>query len=169
MKNIVLIGFMGTGKTWVGKELAKILGFEYLSTDDTIVDREKTSISDIFEKQGEKCFRELERELVKEISKKEKLVIDSGGGIILNSDNVLDLKKNGFIVCLVSDPEEIYKRVKKHSHRPLLKVDDPLAKIKELLDKRKPYYEIADYYIQTDNLSLDDICQSIKNAYKKQN
>ena len=147
MKNITLIGFMGTGKTEVAKLVANELGMEYVSTDDLIEKKENCTIKDIFSKKGENHFRAVEKEIVKEVSLKEGIVIDAGGGVCINPENIESLKKNGTIVCLWAQPEIILERTKKHGHRPLLNVEDPLGKIKALLKQRTPFYERADHHI----------------------
>ena len=166
MKNIVLVGFMGTGKTVIGKKVAEKLGHEYLSTDDLIEQLSGKKISEIFAQDGEPVFREMECNVVKDISEKEDLVIDTGGGIVLNSNNVHLLRKNGNIICLWASSEVIYKRVKKHTHRPLLNVPDPLKKINDLLEKRRPFYESADYFINTDDMTLDEVSVAITDWVK---
>ncbi|MDD4203148.1 MAG: shikimate kinase [Candidatus Omnitrophica bacterium] len=161
MKNIVLIGFMGTGKTAIGQMLAQTLGVKYVSTDDVIEEKAGKKISDIFQQDGEPSFREMECNVVKELSGKNDIVIDTGGGIVLNPNNIHLLRKNGNIICLWSSPEVIYKRVKEHTHRPLLSVKDPLQKIKDILEQRRPLYEGADYFVNTDKMTLEQVVGSI--------
>lgn len=161
MKNIVLVGFMGTGKTTVGKNLAQLAGMKYISTDDIIVEREAMPIADIFSKKGEMYFRCLEKDVIREISNMDNVVIDTGGGVVTNPENVKNLKEKGVLVCLWSSPEDVYARTKKYTNRPLLNVEDPLKKIKELLEKRKPYYEQADYHINTSEVSIDEAVKAV--------
>jgi len=168
MKNIVLVGFMGGGKTSVGKSIRDTLKMRLVNTDDLIEKKEGMSIAGIFAKKGESYFRKLEREIVKEISKSENSIIDTGGGVVINEDNVKDLKKNGLIFCLNATPEEILRRTKRYVHRPLLNVDDPLTEIKELLNKRKEYYKRADYQIDTNGKSIEEIAKEIIEIYKRQ-
>lgn len=161
MKNIVLIGFMGTGKTIVGKALADKLAMRYVSTDDIIEEKEGRTISDIFEKDGEAYFREVERAVIRDLSDMSGLVVDTGGGVVLNHDNILDLKKDGIVFCLCSDPEIIFQRTAKHGDRPLLKVDDPLGRIRELMDIRDPHYKQADHFIDSNTDDIDKIAGDI--------
>jgi shikimate kinase len=168
MKNIVLVGFMGTGKTSVGKSIADTLKMRLVNTDDLIEKKEGMPINEIFSKRGEPYFRKLEREVVKGISKGENSIIDAGGGIVINEVNVKDLKGNGIIFCLNAEPEEILRRTKKYTHRPLLNVDGPLAEIKNLLNKRKEYYKRADYQIDTNGKNAEEVAKEIIEIYKRQ-
>ena len=168
MRNIILVGFMGTGKTVVARALSEKLGMRYVSTDHLIEEKEKTSISDIFSKKGENYFRKAEKDVIKDVSLMENVVVDAGGGVVIDPENVEYLKKKGIIVCLGASPEVILERTKKYTHRPLLNVADPLKKIKELLTYRKPFYERADYHIYTLRMTLeevvDEIIRRVKNA-----
>ena len=167
MSNIVLVGFMGTGKTAVAKLLAQKTGMVYVSTDDLIEGKEKTTISNIFSEKGEEYFREIEKEVILQVSEADNQVIDAGGGVVINSDNMAELRRKGVIVCLWASVKIIYERTKKHSHRPLLNVEDPVSKIEELLDKRRQFYEKADYHIETSNLSLEETVEAVKNVKNK--
>jgi len=162
MKNIVLVGFMGTGKTVIAKALSKKLNLKYVSTDDLIEKKENASIPDIFAKKGEKYFRKVEKDTVKEVSSTEGVVIDAGGGVIIDPENVESLKKKSILICLWADPEVILERTKRYTHRPLLNVDDPVAKINELLAFRKPFYERADYHINTSSMSIEGVIKEIE-------
>ncbi|MBU1084685.1 MAG: shikimate kinase [Candidatus Omnitrophota bacterium] len=162
MKNIVIVGFMGTGKTTTAKILARKLGIEYISIDDIIEQKEGRSISDIFAELGEGHFRETEKRTIKEMSGGSAKVIDAGGGAVLDPDNMKELKTGGVVVCLWASPEVIYERVKNEEHRPLLKVEDPLTRIKELIEKRRPFYEKADLHIDTTDLSLEETTDKIE-------
>ncbi|MDP8266132.1 MAG: shikimate kinase [Candidatus Aceula meridiana] len=161
--NIALVGFMGAGKTVVAKEVAGRLGHKLVSTDALIVAKEGKPITDIFEKEGEKYFRDLEKQIVGEISEKENLVIDCGGGIVLQDENVANLKKSGVIIYLKTSTDKIHDRTKNHKHRPLLNVEDPKGKINELLSFREPFYAKADITIDT---SEKTIAQVVDEALK---
>ncbi|MFH1753470.1 MAG: shikimate kinase [Candidatus Omnitrophota bacterium] len=161
MKNIALVGFMGTGKSVVARRISRALKMRYLNTDDIIEAREKRPISEIFAKDGEPYFRAIEREVVKEASSTENAVIAAGGGVVLSEENMSNLRKKGVIVCLNASAEDVYERTKSYAHRPLLNVPDPLAKIKELMDKREPYYRKADHQVETSGKSLDKIVDEI--------
>lgn len=161
MKNIVLVGFMGTGKSVVGKRVASQLNMKFINTDDIIEEKEKRPITEIFEKSGEPYFRKVEREAVREISEMDNVVIAAGGGVVLNEENIARLKKKGVLICLGAAAEVIYERTKKHKHRPLLNVKDPVSKIKELLDSRAPFYAKADYQVDTSDKSVDEVVEEI--------
>ncbi len=165
-RNIYLVGFMGAGKSTIAKELSKQLGYELLSTDALIVDREGKEITDIFKDEGEIYFRKVEKEVVNSVSQKTKVIIDCGGGIVLDPENISNLKKRGIVIYLSATPESIFSRVKDHTHRPLLNVDDPMRVIIDLLGKRQPFYEQANYIINTDNRSIQDVCLEIINILK---
>src|SRR3989338_3633633 len=132
MKNIVLIGFMGTGKTSVGKILASKLGRPVADVDQRIEERQKRKIREIFESEGEARFRAFEKEAVAEIASGEGVVITTGGGVVLDPANIAALKKNGILVALSATPETIHRRVKNARHRPLLLKTDVFGEIKRL-------------------------------------
>jgi putative nucleotidyltransferase with HDIG domain len=163
MKNIVLVGFMGTGKTVVSKALAKILNMTYVSTDDLIEETAGKSIKDIFSEEGEACFREKEKMVIQDVSSRSDQIIDAGGGVVLDPHNIECLKKNGIVVCLWSDPDVILERTQKHGHRPLLAVDDPKQKIQELLEERKELYAQAEFHVDT---TMGDITSVVDKIIK---
>ncbi len=159
--NIVLTGFMGTGKSKIGKRLAAELRMGYLDTDELIEKREKDSISAIFRKRGEEYFRCMETKVVKEVALLDNSVISTGGGVVLREENMRMLKKNAFIVCLFASPEVILKRTKGSEERPLLEVDNQKKRIEELLTIRRPYYEKADLKIDTSTLDSKKVVEEI--------
>jgi shikimate kinase len=138
--NIVLCGFMGSGKTTIGKLLAKELRFCFVDTDALIEQSEGKKISDIFAEFGEEYFREIESKTVKEISLKTNTVIATGGGVVLSSKNTNALKQNGLVVLLKITPEEALKRLKDDTSRPLLMRPDKKQAVKSLLSLRQPAY-----------------------------
>lgn len=160
-KNIVLIGFMGSGKSMVAKRLAKILKREAVSLDGLIEAREGRPIKRIFEESGEAYFRDKEREAVAEAAGKESLIIDCGGGVVLNPQNIAQLKANGILIYLCATAETICERVKNKKGRPLLNVNNPQKRVNELLKKRKPLYAQADYTVVTDNKTVNEVCKEI--------
>ena len=162
MKNIVIVGFMGTGKTVIAKRLAEEMKRSYVSTDDLIEKKENRTIRAIFREEGEPYFRGVEKEVIKEVASRDDQVIDAGGGVVLDSENVDTLKKTGIMVCLWAQPKTIYERTREYGHRPLLNVEDPEGKIKELLDYRRPFYEKADHHIDTTELNIDEIISRIR-------
>jgi len=163
--NIVLVGFMGTGKTSIGKRLATRLRMRYVDTDDIIERDSGRCISDIFSEDGEETFRELESEAVRKVSKLNNHIISTGGGVVLKETNMAELKRNGTVFCLTATPEEIYRRVQHQSHRPLLQTPDPLAKIKSMLEDRHPYYVKADYMVETTGCSFEAVMAYIKRVF----
>src|ERR1700722_2045536 len=152
--NLALIGFMGTGKTSVGRLVAEQLNFEFLDTDEMILARTGRTISDIFSRDGEPAFREMERQILKELSGRQQLVVSTGGGLPAHLDNMATLKSHALVICLWSAPEKIWERVHHQSHRPLLHDPDPQKKIRELLAAREPFYKQADVLINTDTRNV---------------
>jgi len=161
MQNIYLVGFMGTGKTAVGKILAKELSKEFVEMDALIEEKEGSEIVDIFANKGEAYFRSLEKALLGELSRREDLVISCGGGLVCDQENLKLLKETGVVFALRASVSTIYQRTKEHTHRPILNVDDPRGKIEQLLAKRAPYYAQAQHSIDTDNLSPEEIADKI--------
>ncbi|HPN87861.1 MAG TPA: shikimate kinase [Candidatus Omnitrophota bacterium] len=159
--NIAIIGFMGAGKSLISKLLAQLLNRKRISLDDLIEQKEGRAISDIFKDFGEPYFRKIESQIVEEISQQKNLIIDCGGGVVINPENIENLKKKGVLVYLSASPEIIYKRIKQETHRPLLQTDNPQEKIKELLNARQSFYQKADFTIDTDQKTPEEICQEI--------
>jgi shikimate kinase len=166
MKNIVLVGFMGTGKTTIATQLANKLGMRYVSTDGLIEKREKRTINEIFTKEGEDYFRDVESEVIREVSGSDGLVIDTGGGVVLREDNLANLKSTGVVICLTADEDTVMARTKKYKHRPLLNVEDPKLKIRTLLAKRAPFYAKADHCIDTGKLTMRQVIEKIGEIIK---
>jgi len=160
-KNIYIVGFMGTGKSTVGKILSSRLKMKFVETDDIIEKKENMKITDIFSKKGERYFRAVEKKVLKEISARDNLIVSCGGGIIIDEDNVSIMKNTGVIVCLEADDKTIYERVKKDKSRPLLNVSDPVRRIRELLEARAPFYERADIFIDTAGVSPGGVASRI--------
>ena len=152
---------MGTGKTSVGRLLAELLHFEFLDTDELIQTRTGRTITDIFAQDGEPAFRELERQVVHELSTREKTVIATGGGLPTNAENLKALKTFALVVCLWASPEKIWERVKNQSHRPLLRDANPQQKIRTLLEARAPFYRQADVLMNTDGRSARAVAQQV--------
>ena len=159
--NIILTGFMGTGKSITGKKLASKLRMSYLDTDELIEEREKDSISAIFKKKGEKYFRRLETKLVEEVASLDNYVISTGGGVVLREENIRVLKKNALIICLFASPEVILKRTESNKKRPLLGMDNQRKRIEDLLVLRKPYYEKTDFSVDTSALDCEGVVKEI--------
>lgn len=161
MKNIAFIGFMGAGKTTIATALANKLKMRYISTDDLIEKREKRTINEIFTKSGEEYFRDVESDVIGEVSAMENVVIDAGGGAVIREKNIETLKSHGIAICLTADEETIIRRTQKYKHRPLLNVEDPKRKIKNLLAKRAPFYAKADHVIDTGKLTINQVVDRI--------
>lgn len=162
MNNIFLIGFMGCGKSAVSTYMSKEYGMDIVEMDEEIVRRERMSIPQIFEEKGEAYFRDAESQLLQEIETQNNKVISCGGGVILREKNVESMKKSGKIVLLTAEPETILERVKDDDNRPLLKGNKNVGYIKELLEKRYPYYKkAADIVVKTDDKMIEDICKEI--------
>lgn len=160
--NVILIGFMGTGKSSVSAYLNKMLGMEVVEMDQEIVDREGMSIADIFEKHGEEYFRNLETNLLIEMQNKNNVVVSCGGGAALREENVVEMKKSGKVVLLTAKPQTIYERVKDSTERPLLNGNMTVEYIADLMDKRRDKYEkAADIIIYTDQKSVEEICEEL--------
>jgi len=166
MVNLALIGFMGTGKTSVGRLLAEQLRFEFLDTDELIQSRTGRTINDIFAQDGEPAFRELERQVVDELATRQQTVISTGGGLPTQPENLTKLKQHALVVCLWTAPEKIWERVKNQSHRPLLHAADPQQKIRDLLAARAPFYRQADVLVNTDQRSAREVAQQIAFQFK---
>jgi len=167
--NIALIGFMGVGKTVVGKALAGKLDRRFIELDSLIEQKAGKAIREIFGRDGEIAFRELEIEGTKEVSQEENAVIACGGGIVLNQINIDRLRQKSRIVYLTASPAVIFKRISSDGEeRPLLKVTNPALAIRELLRFRKPFYErAADIKIDTSKLDVDAVAEQIKQKLKE--
>ena len=166
MPNIILVGFMGTGKTSVGQALSQRLEMPLIDTDDVIERDSGMIIADIFAQHGEPYFRELESAAVRKVSSLDNYVISTGGGVVLRDSNLEMLRRNGVIFCLTATPEEIWRRVGHETHRPLLQTPDPLGKIRQMLAARAPHYARADYEIQTTGLSIEAIANKIIEVFQ---
>ncbi|MBI5409225.1 MAG: 3-dehydroquinate synthase [Nitrospirae bacterium] len=159
---IVLTGFMGTGKTSVGKELSRKLGYRFVDTDVLIEEKEGSPIPLIFKEKGENYFRNLEQDSVKEASMMRDVVIATGGGVIKNRKNVENLGRDGIIIWLKADPEIILKRVMlEGGKRPLLDVEEPLNEINNLLSERIKLYEQADTSVDTNYITPQETAHEI--------
>lgn len=167
--SIALIGFMGTGKTVVGKAVAEKLGKDFVELDVLIEQKAGKPIPEIFQQEGEVAFRELEIEVIKRVAENKKQVIACGGGIVLNKINIDRLKKDSVIVYLTASPKVILKRVSDdREERPLLQVTNPALTIQELLRFRKPFYErAADIKINTSRLDIGAVAEQIINKVKQ--
>ena len=165
IENLALIGFMGTGKSSVGRLVAHLLHFTFLDTDKVVEARAGKTISEIFEQDGEPAFRDWEGKIVQELTHRTKTVIATGGGLPANEANLASLKTHALVVCLWASPETIYERVRAHAHRPLLNNSDPQASIRELLSSREPFYRQADVLVNTERRSVHDVAVQVLHQY----
>jgi shikimate kinase len=166
-QNIVLTGFMGTGKSEVGKRLATRLERTFIDTDMVIERELGTSITQLFTEKGETYFRAHERRIIAQTCQQQDCVIATGGGAMVDLANAELLKKSGLVVCLTATPEVIYNRVRGNTNRPLLQGDEPLIKIRTLIAERAQAYARADVMVETSQRSLDDVVHAVLAAYKK--
>lgn len=164
MSNVILIGYMGSGKSTVGRRLSYRLRMPYVDTDNLIETKEKMTISDIFAAQGEEAFRQMETDCIKSIfDYKQDYVIAVGGGLPMREENREIMKKLGTIIYLRAKPDTIYERLKNDTKRPLLQGEDPQGKISMMIEHRGPVYEAAsDYIIDVDGKSFEEIINEIE-------
>lgn len=165
MRNYILVGYMGCGKTTVGKNLARICDMAFLDTDELIEQQQGRSISDIFATDGESAFRDMETAALREIlaQKKEGLVISTGGGMAVREENRKLLKQLGMVFYLKAKPETVYERVKGDRKRPLLQCKDPLSRIRTMKEQREPaYIDAAHFIIEVDEYRQKQIAEMIK-------
>jgi shikimate kinase len=166
LRNIALIGFMGTGKSSVGQLVASHLRFSFFDTDHDIEARAGKRITEIFAQDGEAAFRQWEERVVEELVSVNKTVIATGGGLPTHERNLASLKMHCLVVCLWASPEKIWERVRGQSHRPLLNDPDPLARIRQLLETREPFYRQADVLINTEMRSLREVAQQVVHHFQ---
>ena len=164
--NIALIGFMGAGKTSVGRHVAEQLHFDYLDTDEVIQSRTGRTITEIFATDGEPAFRKMESDLVTELAARTKTVIATGGGLPTDEANLASLKTHALVVCLWASPEKIWERVRHQTHRPLLQDADTLASIRRLLKLREPCYRRADVLVNTEMRSIRAVAQQVIHQFQ---
>jgi shikimate kinase len=160
-KNIYLIGFMGTGKSTVGKLIAERLGMEFIDTDAMVEAKAGMTISQIFEEFEEEAFRKLETEVLQVVTERQNLVVSTGGGIVVTKGNMELMKKEGKLITLMASPEQIFERIKDDKGRPLLDVESPLDEIKKLIYERAPFYINVDHIIETSELTPEEAADEI--------
>ncbi len=159
-KNVILTGMMGSGKTTVGKELATVLNYDFIDLDE-VIENKYGKITDIFSQKGEKYFREIETQELKNFENQSNFVLSTGGGVILKDENIKILKDLGQVFYLSAKSETIYNRIKNQKHRPLLNTQNPKNTIEEILSKRLEKYEKSGEKIITDNKNAKEIAGEI--------
>lgn len=161
--NIILIGYMGSGKSTIAKELHKKTGREVIDTDAAIVKEQGRSINEIFQTDGETAFRELETALLRRLSEKTSAyILSTGGGMPVREENRAILKNLGTVFFLKADADTIFERVKEDTQRPLLQGTDQRARIAGMLEERTPIYEwAADYVTKTDGKTVEEVVSEI--------
>jgi len=165
-RNIALVGFMGTGKSTVGQLVAGMLRFRFLDTDEMIEDLTQRRISDIFANEGEAQFRKYETQIVQHLNTLEKTVVSTGGGLVTDPANFAALKEHSLLICLWCSPEAILKRVGHQTHRPLLQVENPLERIRELLAQREPFYKQADVLLSSEFRTPREVASHVVQHYR---
>ena len=160
--NIVLIGFMGSGKSSVGRRIAARTAYRFADTDQLVIQKTGLQIADLFHEKGEPYFRDEETAALEALRSERGQVIATGGGIVLRPANIQLLRQLGFVVWLLAGEEAIYARVSRNKRRPLVQTADPRGTIRELLEQRRPLYEsAAQFTIDTSERSHDEIAEAI--------
>ncbi|MBT1076588.1 shikimate kinase [Geobacter grbiciae] len=161
VRNVILTGFMGTGKSSVGRLLAHRLGFRYCDLDALIVEGEGVSINEIFARHGEPHFRALETEAVRSVSREERCVVSTGGGAVISPENRCLLREAGVVVNLTATVEEVCRRLREETDRPLLKDDRSGERIAAMMAEREQFYADAELRIDTTGKSVEDVVAEI--------
>ena len=164
MLHVVLTGFMASGKTAVGRRLARRLGYDFVDTDQVIEEAANASVSEIFAREGEPAFRRLERETIERLSLARPTVIATGGGTFVDAENRATLHRLGPVVCLVTSPEVILERVSRSDKRPLAAGPDAAERLSKLYETRLPFYRMADVMVETDGLTVDQAATRVAAA-----
>jgi len=166
--NLYLVGFMGTGKTTVGRAVAQRIGFTCIDTDHEIESEQDRTIARIFAEDGEPAFRAMERHFIASDSRTTKTVVACGGGLVIEPGMPAMLRERGVVVCLHASIETILARTGRHRTRPLLDVGDPDAQARRLFAKREPIYRSVGTLILTDSRPLSDIVAHVIRVWKRE-
>lgn len=166
--NLYLVGFMGTGKTTVGRAVAQRLGFTLLDSDHEIERQEGRTIADIFAKEGEAAFRVLEKKFIESGHAATRTIVSCGGGLIVAPGMLEFVQERGVVICLHASIETILARTARHRHRPLLNVEDPDARVRALYAEREPVYKRAGTVLLTDARPLSDIVAHVIRAWRRE-
>lgn len=161
IRNLALVGFMGAGKSTVGRLVARQLNLGFTDTDELIEARVGRSIPTLFAEEGEAAFRARERDVILDLSQGADRVISTGGGLVCQPGNLELLKSTCLVVCLWAAPETIWARVRYQTHRPLLQVADPEAEIRRLLALREPWYRQSDVLVNSGLRSLREVAGQV--------
>lgn len=164
MNNIYLVGMMGSGKSVTGEILAEHLKRSFVECDQLIVKKSGQTVAEIFETKGEESFRDLESEILKDLIRLDNHIISTGGGVVVRSQNIKRMKDTGKIVYLRSKAETLCQRTKGDSSRPLLNTDDPLKRIRQMLEERSKFYSQADIIVDTDGKQAKTVAEEISRA-----
>lgn len=166
-RNIFLCGFMATGKSSVGKQLAAAIRYRFADMDDLIERETGMSIPQIFASQGEPAFRELESRMVERIAAWTGYVVATGGGTVVNPQNLQTLKRSGVVVCLTADIRTILLRAGAGETRPMLQGGDKQERIRQLLQLREPFYAQADIVVDTSPLTINQVVNQILERFQE--
>ena len=166
--NLYLVGFMGTGKTTVGRMLAQRLRMTHMDSDTEIERFAGKTIGRIFDEDGEAAFRRLEREFITSRHPKRSCIVSCGGGIVMQEGMIDELRSRGVVICLTAHPETILRRTQGNANRPLLNVGDPLARIREMLDRREPLYRAAGTQVLTDCRPMTEIVAHVQRVFLRE-
>lgn len=166
MRNIYLVGMMGSGKTETARALARKFGMKAVDLDDLIVEEELRSINEIFEKKGEPYFRDLETKVLQQISIKKNLVVATGGGTVLAEKNRRILLQTGRVIYLKTNINVLWERLKQMKDRPLLKAADPGIVLERIYEERRPFYESFEDHVTTDGKTPEEVAQEIEEILK---
>ncbi len=166
--HLILIGFMGTGKSSVGRDLADRLGMPFADTDSRVEEDTGMTVADIFRDLGEETFRDKEGEVIHGLIEEAPKVVSCGGGAVLRAGNRVALRNSGEVFHLLASPEAILRRLEKDNTRPLLAGDGRLDKIRKMLEEREPYYrETADHSIDTDGREPGEVAAEIEEIWRR--
>lgn len=166
IRNLALVGFMGVGKSTVGRLLAEELGFAFIDTDEEIERRTGSKIPEIFASAGEAHFRSLESQLIDEMKDWSNTVIATGGGLVVQPGNLERLKEHALVACLWAGAHTIHQRTCHQTHRPLLQTEDPEGRIREMLAAREPFYRRSDLLVGTELRPVREIVSLIAHQFR---
>jgi shikimate kinase len=156
-RNVYLCGFMATGKSSVGKRLAAALHCDFVDMDALIEAEAGTTISEIFASQGEPAFRAMESRMVERMAERSGCIVATGGGVIVNPQNLENMKRSGIVITLTADIQTILRRSGNEDTRPLLQTPDRQERIRTLMEQRAPFYAQADIVLDTSSLNIDEV------------